>query len=56
MVSLRPVTPIVYVPVATAESVLPANNAIALIVVVADTAIGPIYWVDPEVGVEPFVV
>jgi hypothetical protein len=48
---------IVYVPVATAESAHPARYAIALIVVVADTAIAPVYNVpDVDVGVEPSVV
>jgi hypothetical protein len=48
---------IVYVPLATAESTHPAKYAIALIVVVADTAIGPAYTVPVvEVGVDPSVV
>jgi hypothetical protein len=47
----------VYVPLATAESAQPARYAIALIVVVADTVIGPAYTVPAvEVGVDPSVV
>ena len=48
---------IVYAPVATPESAHPAKYAIARIVVVADTAIGPAYSVPVvEVGVDPSVV
>jgi hypothetical protein len=48
---------IVYTPLATSESVDPARYAIALIVVVADTAIAPVYSVPVvDVGVEPSIV
>jgi hypothetical protein len=47
---------IVYVPEATALLLYPAATAIALIVVVALTVMGPVYGVDAVVGVEPFVV
>jgi hypothetical protein len=48
---------IVYVPLDTNESAHPERYAIALIVVVADTAIGPAYCVPVvEVGTDPSVV
>jgi hypothetical protein len=48
---------IVYVPLATAESVMPDVYAMALIVVVTETGIAPVYNVPAvEVGVEPSVV
>ena len=43
-------------PVATPLSVRPGATAMALMVVVADTAMGPAYAVEAAVGVEPSVV
>ena len=47
---------IVYVALATALVVYPDATAIALIVCVVVTVIGPVYGVDDVVGVLPFVV
>lgn len=35
---------------------VPVAAAMASTVVVVDTEIGPVYWVDEVVGMEPFVV
>ena len=47
---------IVYVPLATALVVYPDATAIALIVCVVATVIGPVYGVEDVVGVLPSVV
>ena len=47
---------IVYVAVATALFAIPLATAIASIVVVELTLIGPVYFVEEVVGVVPFVV
>jgi hypothetical protein len=48
----------VYVPLATADAAYGPSSAseMALMVSVAETAIGPLYWVEEKVGVEPLVV
>src|ERR1700761_589856 len=56
LIDVVPPALIVYVPVVTGLSVSPVCDAIALIVVVAETAIGPVYLVELCVGVVPFVV
>jgi hypothetical protein len=47
---------IVYVALPTALCVKPVATAMASIVSVLLTVIGPVYFVDPVVGVVPFVV
>jgi hypothetical protein len=47
---------IVYVPMLIMLGLNPPPAAMALIVVVDATGIGPVYWVDEVVGVVPFVV
>jgi hypothetical protein len=46
----------VYVALATALGVYPLAVAMALIVCVVLTVIGPVYWVEEVVGAVPFVV
>lgn len=45
-----------YVPLAIGLTPYPPPQAMALTVVVVETVIGPVYWVDAIVGVEPSVV
>jgi hypothetical protein len=56
LIDVVPFVLIVYVPELTPLSVSPVSDPIALIVVVAVTEIGPVYFVELCVGVEPSVV